>query len=87
MFQKIKSLLRKTIVDGATVILFLACLYSFVSGLGTFYASYYTERNLPSPQVFSSASQQFATAISLVFAMFLARKYRVDEKEKKTEEK
>jgi hypothetical protein len=77
-----KDGLRKFLVDGASVAIFMMVVWTLFNGIGSLYTSYYETGGLPKPEVFTSASAAFASATSFVFMLMLTRKYRVAEKEK-----
>jgi hypothetical protein len=72
-------------VDVVSIIIFVAISYMAVQGASTLYTAYYNTGKIPAPDIFSTASTQFATATSLVYMLLQTRKHYLVE-EKKTEE-
>ena len=59
--------------------IFVAISYMAVQGAGTLYTAYYNTGKMPAPDVFSTASTQFATAVSLGYMLLQTRKHYLKE--------
>jgi hypothetical protein len=77
--HNIKRVCINILVDAASVLEITAGSSAASMAFMTLYASYYKTNGLPTPEAFSSASFQFATAISFIFAVLFTRKYRIKE--------
>jgi hypothetical protein len=85
--ESAKRVAVNVLVDITSIILISASLYSASLAAYTLYSSFYKTFSFPTPEAFSAASFQLSTAISFVFAVFFARKYRKKEEKDGTDKK
>jgi hypothetical protein len=71
----IKRTCKNLLIDGVSVLIFLAILYICVQGATTLYGAYYNTGKLPTPDVFQAAATQFTGAVGLFYTLLLTQKH------------